>query len=73
MEINTRRSAFDSLKKYDYLADEQDFMEVTEWTNKEGYDISISNKNNQKIISLTVGEFEAIDFLIKSLTYNEKI
>lgn len=35
------------------LAKKDDFIEVTEWTNGEGWDITI----NDKVIPLTRGEF----------------
>ena len=49
------------------MAKKDDFIEVCEWTNGEGFDISITDK---KIISLTRGELDAIDFLTKTLDYN---
>lgn len=67
MEIVNRKSINDSLKKYDYLAKDDDFIEVTEWTNGEGVDISI----NDKIISLTNGQLDAINYLTKSLEYSK--
>lgn len=67
MEIVNRKSINDNLKKYDYLAKDDDFIEVTEWTNGEGYDITI----NDKIIPLTVGQLEAINYLTKSLEYSK--
>lgn len=65
MEFNNRKSISDKLKKYDYLAKDNDFIEVIEWTNEEGYDIII----NDKIISLTRGQIDAINYLIRSLEY----
>lgn len=67
MEIQNRRCIFEDLNKFDIMAKKDDFVEVCEWTNGEGFDISISDK---KIISLTHGELEAIDFLTKTLEYN---
>ena len=67
MEIKNRRSVSDDLKKYCYHAKEHDFIEVTEWSNGEGYDISISDT---KFISLTFGEVDAIHYLVKLLQYN---
>lgn len=67
MEIVNRKSINDNLKKYDYLAKDDDFIEVTEWTNGEGIDITI----NDKIISLTAGQLEAINYLTKSLEYSK--
>ena len=65
MEFNNRKSISDNLKKYDYLAKDDDFIEVIEWTNGEGYDITI----NDKTISLTDGQINAINYLVKSLEY----
>ena len=68
MEFNSRKSVNDKLKRYDYLAKDEDFIEITEWTNGEGYDITI----NDKTISLTEGQLNAIDYLVKSLEYKSK-
>ena len=65
MEFNNRKSISDKLKKYDYLAKDNDIIEVIEWTNGEGYDIII----NDKIISLTRGQIDAINYLVRSLEY----
>ena len=43
-EIIQRPSIFDKLRKYDYLAEEADFIEITEWTNKEGWDIAFKDR-----------------------------
>ena len=68
MESNKRKSVHDDLNTYDYLAKKDDFIEVTEWTNKEGWDIAI----NDKIISLTEGQLNAINYLTKYLDYHVK-
>ena len=68
MKINTRKSVNDDLKKYDYLAKDNEFIEVTEWTNGEGITITIGDN---KAIDLTYGELEAINYLSKSLQYAE--
>ena len=65
MEFNSRKSITDKLKKYDYLAKDNEYIEVIEWTNGEGYDIII----NDKIISLTRGQIDAINYLVRSLEY----
>jgi hypothetical protein len=67
MEFNSRKSVNDKLKKYDYLAKDEDYIEVTEWANGEGYDITIYGESNYKQFSLTDGELEAIKYLTKSL------
>ena len=68
MEKVKRKSVNDNLQKYDYLAKDYEFIEVTEWRNGEGWDISI----NDKIIQLTVGQLDAINYLTKSLDYDDK-
>ncbi len=65
MEFERRKSVHDDLRKYDHLAKNNDFIEVTEWTNGEGIDIFI----NDSAIKLTYGELEAINYLCKSLIY----
>ena len=66
MERANRKSVNDNLRKYDHLAKKDDFIEVTEWTNGEGWDITI----NDKVIPLTLGELDAIDYLTKGLDYD---
>ena len=66
MELYKRKAVNDSLKKYDHLAKDSDFIEVTEWANGEGWDICL----NDKPISLTCGQLEAIKYLVRTLDYN---
>lgn len=35
-KIYTRKAAWDKLRKYDYLAKDDDYIEVTQWYNGEG-------------------------------------
>lgn len=65
MKTENRKSISDDLKKYDFLAKDNDFITVTEWNNGEGFDISI----NDRIYSFTCGELEAIWYLVKSIDY----
>lgn len=67
MELYKRKAVNDSLKKYDHLAKDLDFIEITEWENGEGWDISLNNR----LISLTYGQLEAIKYLVKALDYNK--
>lgn len=68
MEFKNRKSVNTRLKKFDCLAKDHSFIEVTEWTNGEGWDINIDDKQ----ISLTMGELEAINYLAKTLDYEYK-
>lgn len=57
----------DSLKDYCYMAKEDDFIEVVQWKNSEGFDITIATeKRNVKFI-LTHGEIRALNFLASKL------
>ncbi len=70
MEKSKRKTVYEDLKKFCYIAKDNDYIEVTEWTNGEGWDINL----NDKKISLTYGELNAINYLTKVLEYefNEK-
>lgn len=65
MKIGSKKSIYDDLQKYDYLKNKSSFIEITEWTNGEGWDIAI----NEKTFNLTYGELEAINYLVKALDY----
>lgn len=67
MEFTSRKSVTDDLNKYCIFAKDNDFIEVTEWSNGEGWDITINNKH----IYLTDGELKAINHLVNSLDYSD--
>lgn len=67
MENYNKKSVCDSLNKYCHFAKSDSYVEVTEWSNGEGFDIDL----NGKLIRLTYGELEAINYLVKSLEYNK--
>lgn len=64
-EITSVKVIHDSLRKYDVLAKNDDFIQVAEWVNGEGYDITLGDR----VISLTDGQLDAINFLVKCLRY----
>ena len=66
MKIIKRNSINCDLNKFDCLAKKTSFIEIIEWTNGEGWDITIDNKN----FSLTFGQLEAINYLTKHLDIN---
>lgn len=68
-EIYNKKSVMDNLKKYDYLAKDDDYIEVTQWYNGEGYDISMKDG---VLFSLTIGQLEAINYLTKKLDYEKE-
>lgn len=70
MEIYKRKSINDKLSKYTYSTkDNSSYIEITKWKNGEGWDIDIDDR---KHISLTLGELEAINYLIKALDIEQK-
>jgi hypothetical protein len=44
-----------------------DFIEVTEWSNGEGYDVTIATSSRQESFSLHFTEWKALKKLIKHL------
>lgn len=66
-ELTQRKSISDNLHKYDYLAKEHSFIEVTEWANGEGWDINIDDK----VMSITYGQLDAIKYLTLALQYQK--
>lgn len=71
MKVNNRKSIFEDLKKFSIFAKEGDFIEVTEWTNGEGVDISLGSSRGTRNISLTWGELDAINYLVLGLKYEK--
>ena len=58
-KIERLRSITAKTKTFDYIAKESDDISVTEWSNGEGWDISL----NDKMISISRGMLDAINFL----------
>lgn len=77
LKVENRRSAFAELKDYctSSMGDRKekgDFLEVTEWTNGEGYDINISDINGDKHILLTWGQYDALKACVKAINKSYK-
>lgn len=72
MKIENRKSVSDNLTKFSIFAKENDFIEVTEWTNGEGVDILIDREQFESSrIAFSYDELEAIDYLVKVLRYEK--
>lgn len=67
MEMTKVNQITDSLKKYTYSGKDSDYITLTEWANKDGYDIDI----NGKLLSLSIDELEAIHYLTLALRYKD--
>ncbi len=72
MEIVKRKSVNDALYKYCHLAGKDDFIEVTEWTNGEGFDINIGKSTRNEFLQITHGELDAIKMLTIYLCSQQK-
>ena len=67
MESYKLNSIRENLRKFDYLAKEHDYIEVTEWRNGEGWNIDL----NGIVIQITDGQLRAINYLTQTLDYNK--
>jgi hypothetical protein len=63
IEFSKRDAVFCKLKNYCHLASEHAYMEVTEWSNGEGFDIIIDTHRTETF-SLTHGEYQLLHVLI---------
>tara|TARA_R110001632_G_scaffold232729_1_gene374387 strand:- start:45 stop:251 length:207 start_codon:yes stop_codon:yes gene_type:complete len=66
MDKYKKKAVFSELKKYDFMANESDYIEVTEWKNGEGFDVDIVGKLSTRF-QLTWGEYTALKKLVKKL------
>jgi hypothetical protein len=60
IEQYERKARFSLLKPYGHFEKEDDFMEVCEWHNGEGFDVTI----NERTFSLTHGQWECLQVLV---------
>lgn len=67
LKIENRKSISAPMKKFYGFAKESDFITVTEWSNGEGWDISL---NGKPVISLHYSEVDAMNYLMKTLEYD---
>jgi len=66
MDKYKRKAIFDELNRYDLIAGKNDYIEVTEWHNGEGFDVEISSKLGARF-QLTYGEYNALKKLVKKI------
>jgi hypothetical protein len=64
IQTSKRKALFSELKKYCHHSGDNDYMEVTEWSNGEGYDVCIDRKNSSDKFSITYGEIELLMVLL---------
>ena len=61
---SNRRAVFGELKDYCMHSGDHDYMEVTEWSNGEGYDVVISHKGGVESFGITHGGWELLQVLM---------
>lgn len=73
-KVASRKSIFSEVGEYCYLSKEHDYIEVTEWSNADGFDIDLSCSHGGKL-SLTWGQYRLLKKLVKQLDkeYNESL
>jgi hypothetical protein len=64
IKVDQRRAVFSELKPYCNHSGDNDYIEVTEWSNGEGFDINIDRKRGSEKFSLTYGEWELLQVLM---------
>jgi len=64
IEVSKRRAVLSELKGYCHMSSDDGYMEVTQWSNGEGYDICIDRKTGGEKFSLTFGEFDLLTVLM---------
>jgi hypothetical protein len=67
MDKYTRVAVFDLLEDYCPLAKPEDFMEVSEWYNGEGVDVTIASVMGTNTTAFTWGQLKALKKLLKQL------
>lgn len=67
MEKYTRPAVFALLDKYCLLAKPDDFIEVCEWSNGVGVDVTISSQLGNVMVPFTWGQLRALKKLVKQL------
>ena len=69
MKKSQRTTIYESLKGYCTfsLSRPEDYIEITEWTNAEGFDVTIGTGKSVLIFSLTWGQFKLLKKLVKAI------
>lgn len=65
-KVASRKSVFSEIGEYCYLSKEHDYIEITEWTNGDGFDVDLSSLGEQRI-AITYGQFKLLKHLVKQL------
>lgn len=69
VETNLRKSVLLNLNSISPIYNDDDYIEITEWINEEGYDINIDTRGNKSTFSLHYDELKVLNFLTSYLDY----
>ena len=50
------------------MSKEHDFAEICEWTNGEGFDVTVNSVSGEQRFGLTYGQWEALQVLVNYKT-----
>jgi len=65
-----RESYTTVLKEFCHFAKDTHFIELTEWSNGEGFDVTLSTVMGNQLFTMTWGEFDALKTIVDEV-YNE--
>ncbi len=66
-----RKAIFAELTEFDYLAKPNDYIEVCEWHNGEGFDVEVSSNPGSRF-QLTWGQWDALNKLMTKLLHDHE-
>jgi predicted oxidoreductase len=66
IQLYLRQSAYAELIQFDSLQDDTSYIEVTEWVDKEGFDVEVVGKHTDRF-QMTYGTFKALKKLVKKV------
>lgn len=67
MEKSKRKAIYHKLNNYCLFANENDYIEVTKWSNDEGVDVMLSAVDGNQRFSLTWGQFDLLKKMMKKI------
>jgi len=68
MDIAKRNSLLKEVGDYCYLSKPEDFIEVTEWREMDGFDVVLSANDDVQMFAMTYGQFKLLKKLVKKLS-----
>jgi hypothetical protein len=64
IKVDQRKSKFIELDPYCHLSKQHDFADVCEWSNGEGFDVTVNSVGGNQRFGLTYGQWEALQVLV---------